>query len=454
MSSPSVSSADVPALPAAAAPSRSPLYRDALSSVLSFLSLHELAAVLSVNKEWSAAVQTMRPAMLTADIFAKELDGMLASRLRRHVGELGKWDERCEYKLSLQSNELPPLTRALPQLVSLSGMLSLVDDALPVFPSQLQRLHVRLRNSASGLPVNATQLLAAIGQLHQLHTLRLRMFQNQADLSLRALQQLPLLRDLHVAASIASVAQFAADMRALPWLHRLRIGTAEGGQTQLVALLHALLGDVPEEELRTLQWRDFTLDGFVFTDELTPLLLRLPLLERLSACLSRCTRFDFLTALARLTQLELHLRYMKTDAWRSLLGVFTSDGLTRLHTLALRQAPCSSDELVQLLSHTPSLTSFVFDRLPDVRWLSFFSQLPTFANTLTQLTVECDIHYSLGAAVLPSLYVLQQLRELRLRNWPEFASVRLTVADRAPFQQRPCIVLPQLEVFEWTTAGD
>jgi hypothetical protein len=257
-----------------------------------------------------------------------------------------------------------------------------------------------------------------------------------------------------VAASIASVAQFAADMRALPWLHRLRIGTAEGGQTQLVALLHALLGDVPEEELRTLQWRDFTLDGFVFTDELTPLLLRLPLLERLSACLSRCTRFDFLTALARLTQLELHLRYMKTDAWRSLLGVFTSDGLTRLHTLALRQAPCSSDELVQLLSHTPSLTSFVFDRLPDVRWLSFFSQLPTFANTLTQLTVECDIHYSLGAAVLPSLYVLQQLRELRLRNWPEFASVRLTVADRAPFQQRPCIVLPQLEVFEWTTAGD
>jgi hypothetical protein len=243
-------------------------------------------------------------------------------------------------------------------------------------------------------------------------------------------------------------------MRALPWLHRLRIGEAGGTQAQRVALLHALLGDAPEEELHALQWRDFTFDDFAFIDELTPLLLRLPLLERLSASLSCCTRFDFLTALPRLTQLELHLRHMKRDAWRSLLGVFTSDGLTRLHTLALRQAPCSSDELVQLLSHTPSLTCFVLDRLPDVRSLSFFSQLPTLAKTLTQLTVECDSCWYLGAADLPSLYVLQQLRELRLRNWPEFASARLTAADRAPFQQRPCIVLPHLEVFEWTTDDD
>jgi hypothetical protein len=187
----------------------------------------------------------------------------------------------------------------------------------------------------------------------------------------------------------------------------------------------------------------------LFTDELTPLLLRLPLLERLEAHLSSCTRCDFLTALPRLTDLDVEVAYMRADAWRNLLGVFTSDGLTRLRALKLDGSRCTSDDLMQLLSHTPALTSLVLCALPQVSSLPFLRQLPKLAETLTQLTMECDASWRLTAADLLPLHALQQLRELRLLNWPSEEPDVLTAADRAPFEQRPCTVLPHLELFEW-----
>jgi hypothetical protein len=82
-----------------------------------------------------------------------------------------------------------------------------------------------------------------------------------------------------------------------------------------------------------------------------------------------------------------------------------------------------------------------------VKSLSFFHQLPKMAQSLTDLTVSW---LWMTAAGLPHLLVLQQLRRLRLLNWPDTQADRLTAADRAPFEQRPCRVLPYLEVFEWT----
>jgi hypothetical protein len=225
--------------------------------------------------------------------------------------------------------------------------------------------------------------------------------------------------------------------------------TAE--QASRASLFTALLRDAPEEELRALQWRDFAVHGVMFTDELTPLLLRLPLLERLEAHLSSCTRFDFLAALPRLAHLALLLVGVVGPAWLNLLGVFTSDDLTCLRRLEVRGASCTSDDLTRLLSHTPSLTSLTLMALPQVSSLSFFSQLPKLAETLTQLTVECWYQWRLTAADLPPLLALQQLRELRLLHWSGQESDILSAADRAPFEQRPCSVLPQLEVFEWTT---
>jgi hypothetical protein len=72
----------------AAAPRHPRLYRDALTSVLSFLTLRELAAALSVSKEWNVAVCSMRPVMLSGDLSFAALDALLCSSspLLRHVG--------------------------------------------------------------------------------------------------------------------------------------------------------------------------------------------------------------------------------------------------------------------------------------------------------------------------------------------------------------------------------
>jgi hypothetical protein len=201
-----------------------------------------------------------------------------------------------------------------------------------------------------------------------------------------------------------------------------------------------------------LHWRQFSIVGLEFTDELAPLLLRLPLLERLQANLRRCTRFDFLPALPRLTHLELHLWDMSKNAWEALHAVFTSGGLARLQALALHDDRCGSYKLLQMLSHTPSLTSLTLGVLRAVRSLSFFHQLPKLAETLVHLTIECEFTWCLPLAEFNALLVLQQLRELRIFHWPSGHAEAdgLIALERAPFSQPPRALFPHLEIFEWT----
>jgi Leucine-rich repeat (LRR) protein len=410
--------------------------------------LRELAVALAVNKDWSSSVQSMRSALLSFDGSSEQLSALLDSfsLLRRHVAQIGQWDET---HLRLLSNQLSSLAHALPQLRSLCVCLRLVSSAPPLsFPAQLQRLSVFFGGPEESA---TTKLLAAIGQLPRLHSLRLRLLLGKA--SLAPLQQLPLLRDLQLTVSFRDhIAGFAADLRALSWLHRLSIGALPGSQDQeqCVALFTALLRDAPEEQMRGLQWREFNILHLNFTDELTPLLCRLPLLERLEADLSDCSRFEFLSALPRLTHLDLQFRWMSDGARRNLLCVFTSDGLTRLHALSVRGGPCSSDDLSHLLSHTPSLTRLLLHDLPLLTSLCFFRRLPHLSQTLTQLTLECSRYSRLIVADLSSLFALKRLRQLRLINWPNHLSNSPTAEERAPFEQRPCSVLPQLEVFQWT----
>jgi len=121
-----------------------------------------------------------------------------------------------------------------------------------------------------------------------------------------------------------------------------------------------------------------------------------------------------------------------------------------LRTLTLRDGPSSSDGLVTLLSHIPALTSLKLEQLEEVTSLAFLQELPKLAETLTRLTLDCNGSWSLTAADLPSLFVLQQLRELRLLYWSRTAESQLTAEDRAPFELRPCAVLPYLETFGLT----
>jgi hypothetical protein len=174
-------------------------------------------------------------------------------------------------------------------------------------------------------------------------------------------------------------------------------------------------------------------------------------LERLSGDLSHCSEFAFLAALPKLTHLDMHVLHLVEDTWQNLLGVFTSDGLSRLRTLSLSGIPCHEDELQKLLSHTPSLTSLTLMELPRVSSLSFFWELPRLAKTLKELELRSDDRWNFTAADLPALHALQQLRVLRLFQYAGDPPERLTAEDVAPFEQRPCSVLPRLDAFEWVT---
>jgi len=187
----------------------------------------------------------------------------------------------------------------------------------------------------------------------------------------------------------------------------------------------------------------------LITDTIAARLPLLPSLERLQANVTQCSSFDFLASIPRLTSLEMNLWPIGIDAWTKLLAVFAADGLSRLQTLSLRRGPCTSHDLLKILSHIPSLTNLLLADLRAVSALSFFQQLPKLAETLHHLTLHCSSSWRLTAADLPPLLVLQQLRELRLIQWPNDLEGCPTAEDRAPFEQRPCVVLPHLEVFEW-----
>jgi hypothetical protein len=271
----------------------------------------------------------------------------------------------------------------------------------------MQRLDLRVLNP-SERPELANAIVESIGQLKQLHKLYLDL-EHAGVASLSPLQRLPLLHDVHLTSPIPNPRQSAIELRALPWLHRLYIHTAPSPVSHGNALFTALLQEDPSESapLNALQWRDFSLSSLDFNDALTSLLPRLPSLERLEITVSRCTRFEFLSSLPQLTTLEMSAWSMPDDAWRNMLAVFSSNGVTRLQTLQMIGGPCTSEELRQMLSHTPALTSLLLNSLCDVASLSFFCQLPTLADTLTRLTVECTIPWGLTAADLPPLHTLK-----------------------------------------------
>jgi hypothetical protein len=114
------------------------LHRHALESVFSFCRLKELAPLLRVSKEWTAAVQTMRP-LCTVAFSQSPLQLICASRLSRHIGSL-----RCECSSSSSSEAALSLLSSarLSHLHSLT--LTMTDNwSLLMLPTRLRHLHVR-----------------------------------------------------------------------------------------------------------------------------------------------------------------------------------------------------------------------------------------------------------------------------------------------------------------------
>jgi len=205
---------------------------------------------------------------------------------------------------------------------------------------------------------------------------------------------------------------------------------------------------LPAAPVQQLQLRSLAFGYWNPRDQHTPLLCALPALERLELRVGHLTDFAWLAALPALRHLSLHMGELDAAAWTALLSVFTSDGLARLCSLKLSFGPCNSADLALLLPHLPRLERLDLDLLQNVDSLTFL-ELPSLARSLTHLTVRSHYEQRLTAEHLQSLLGLQQLQHLRLLQYDRDAPDALTAEHLAPFEERPCRVLPQLRVFEW-----
>jgi hypothetical protein len=119
------------------------LHRHALETVFAFCSLRELAAVLEVSKDWTAAVGSMRP--LGVDLPSTAADAWLLqfclSPLPRHVSKADIW----RFPLSCWS--LYHLKQRMPNLEELN--CSFEGSWLPLmFPVRLRKLSLRFQAAA------------------------------------------------------------------------------------------------------------------------------------------------------------------------------------------------------------------------------------------------------------------------------------------------------------------
>jgi len=282
-------------------------------------------------------------------------------------------------------------------------------------------------------------VLPAVVSLQQLQSLSLRPLSGTT--SLAPLRRLPLLRALQVRNVVGCSDSLLADLRALDQLEELQFNVHRKDEDNWFSTLLA-------PSAQPLQWRSLSFGNWEPNDDVGPLLCALPALERLELYVHRLTAFAWLAALPALRHLSLAMWMLDDAPWAALLSVFTSGGLARLCSLTLSLGPCSCADLARLLPHLPQLERLELDSLEHVNSLAFL-ELPSLANSLTHLTVRGHYEQRLNTAHLPSLLSLQRLQELRMLQWVNDAPDALTVQHRAPFEERPCRVLPELRVFEW-----
>jgi len=356
--------------------------------------------------------------------------------LARHVGHLG---ESTFNRLSLP---LPALNQLCPQLRTLHCCIVsfACSEVGLTLPPGLRQLHVRLAGAELPHCLSAA-VLPAIASLEQLHSLSL--YPVSGTVSLAPLRQLPLLRTLHLHGLDSCSDSLLADLRALGQVKELELEMSGTNDDSWFSTLLAPLG-----QQQPPQWRSLSFSSWEPNDDVAPLLCTLPALERLEVRVRRLSVFTWLSALPALRHLHLVMWKFDDAPWAALLSVFTSGGLARLCSLKLSLGPCSRTDLSRLLPHLPQLERLELELLQRVASLAFL-ELPSLARSLTYLTV-CD-HYDqrLCGAHLSSLLGLQRLRDLRLLQWAKEAPNALTAEQRAPFEERPCRVLPELQVFEW-----
>ena len=386
------------------------IYRHALEAILAMLELADLSLALAVNREWAAAVRSMKPINALIERHNRRWCGrsnavqplppiarLVGSPLLRHlsaiqISDAGGWTSLTNGSLGLLSQHAPTLT-------SLWCELTLMPNELLVLPAKLRSLHLRFYDHYSDATING--MLTALSAVPSLLSLRLLLssFDTESCVDLSLVAACRSLTYLHLESTIGGAPEFTDAQQdqirsSLGHLHRLDVGWMNSDK-----LARFLKSPV------TARWQDI---GRVWADARTgELLLRLPTLTRLELTYIRHTvHVDFLPQLPLLTALTLSCCFIPADAVFSSLVMCT--GITELNlTSGFTSADWSA--LFAKLTRIHKLT---------IRGRTHFqlTTLRCFAEgTITQSLVDltlCDL--VLPPSELAHLSNLRRLRTLRL----------------------------------------
>jgi hypothetical protein len=413
-----------------------------------------VALLLSVSKDWAAAVHSMRPLDakikdVLDDLF---LLSLCNSPLARHVGSL------CvPFSFSPSTLDAVSSSRHLSNLRSLDCILegSWIPSVPQPFPPRLRDLRLFLESVGDedegyGYVEDASfhlddAVLRAVAALPQLQDFSLSAMQARSC-SLAPLLSAPSLHTLKLELdkSVLESGSNIATLRTLPHLRSLDCNLSAAGFMRLVQLPHTI-------QLDTLHART------ALTEERAAVaLVQLSQLTDLSFKLGT-PHTDFLRLLPNLRRLELDFkqRLVTPNADRIMHSLHALTALSSLIIVgnsrhdAVHRMRLTSDHLAACLPHMPLLhTLCLWDAAAALDSLRFLSSGP-ITRSLQKL-VLVDFSPRLPLSELSHVHALSSLRELTL----------LSVFDRPLDEETqrlykpPSTLLPSLSCFshKWRPA--
>ena len=398
------------------------LYRHALESILGMLTLADLAQIVAVSREWSAAVRSMAPiaATLARDsVYSKDfrplppLARLAASPLLRDLAAV----HICHggaLATSLDNASFALLAQHAPNLQSLWGTLTLTPNEPLILPAKLRSMQLQIDQHYPAASLNGVlAALAALPSLSEL-TLRLSAFvaanariaedagESGVDLSILAACPSLTTLVLETGGSILYLrdAQVEQIRSSLGHLHRIELRRMP--RDMLARLLQPPV---------TARWQDI---GRISADAHTgDLLLRLNSLTKLDLFnTGDAAHADFLPQLPHLTAFNL-------QSYKYVGGVQHAWYVPANAVLASLMRCTSIIELFLCCGFNSAHWSALFAKLAlkkltirrgEIDTLQCFATGP-ITESLEELTLE---QINLPSSEVPHLYALRRLRTLHL----------------------------------------
>jgi hypothetical protein len=371
----------------------SQLCRDVRECIADFMYVQDLAALMSVNKEWQDVIVCMPCSHLMFESNSVEVRlHMMHARLSRHISGIASHVPVSMMEMSLYFFRMPHLTFL---------EVTLDEDALVMqLPTQLQVLALRYPSTTSMRTTGFQSAVHAIGKLRHLRELKLvaQSSVQSVDLSplTNALALKELTLDTHYACTIAQAQQLCL-MRALCHI-----------QLDSECPLDVLFAN--PQQFRRLQ----SLACKINDDETAAIICQFPSLTQLTLQSGQCTHTDFLRHLPALTSLSL--KFLHNDLLDTSRIATALQSCTRLRELTLDGSggfDITSEQLASCVQRMSQLYSLKLFHCKALRSLSFLLSANTLRSTLAILHLgPCDRRIPL--ADLRHVRVLCHLCELSL----------------------------------------